>query len=102
MAKQKRKIDLSDGEMKYYLVDANFLVNRHINENNINSDSEKERVKNAKEWWKIIKKQLDKDQARIYVLDLCIAEAFKVLAKNTTTMKRFSLTLRHTVMLKDL
>jgi len=81
MARQKRKISVVGGDKKYYLVDANFLANRHINEKKVNDSGEKGRIERAKEWWKIIKKQLDNDHARVYVLDLCIAEAFKVLAK---------------------
>lgn len=81
MAKQKRKISVLNDDKKYYLVDANFLANRHISPNKVNDDGEKQRIKSAQEWWKQIKKQLDRDQARVYVLDLCIAEAFKVLAK---------------------
>jgi hypothetical protein len=81
MANQRRKISVVGGNKKYYLVDANFLANRHINERKVNDSGEKERIERAKEWWKEIKKQLKNDQARVYVLDLCIAEAFKVLAK---------------------
>ena len=81
MAKQKRKISVVNDDKKYYLIDANFLANRHINPNKVNDDGEKQRIKSAQEWWGNINKQLEQDQARVYVLDLCIAEAFKVLAK---------------------
>ncbi len=81
MARQLRKITIAEGEKKYYLVDANFLVNRHINADKVSDPKEQHQIRSAKAWWNHIKKQLDKDQARVYVLDLCIAEAFKVLAR---------------------
>lgn len=81
MTRQSRKITIEENNRKYYLVDANFLANRHINADKVSDSGEKQRIKSAKEWWKEIKKQLEKDQARVYVLDLCIAEAFKVLAR---------------------
>jgi hypothetical protein len=81
MVRQRRKISVVNDGKKYYLVDANFLANRHINPTKVNDHGEKQRIERAQEWWKQIKKQLDKDQARVYVLDLCIAETFKVLAK---------------------
>ena len=81
MAKQIRKICVKDDEKVYYLVDANFLANRHINETKVNDAKEQHQIKCAKEWWKEIKNQLKNDQARVYILDICIAEAFKVLAR---------------------
>lgn len=81
MAKQPRKISVKDGEKVYYLVDANFLANRHINETKVSAANEQHQIKCAKAWWKEIKTQLRNDQARVYILDLCIAEAFKVLAR---------------------
>lgn len=67
--------------MVYYLVDANFLANRHINEKLVGDAKEQKQILCAKAWWKKIKEQLKNNQARVYILDLCIAEAFKVLAK---------------------
>ena len=81
MNKQKRRISVVKDERNYFLVDANFLANRHINASHVSDKTEKERIKCAKEWWKEIRKQLINDQARVYVLDLCIAETFKVLAR---------------------
>lgn len=81
MAKQPRKISVKEGEKVYYLVDANFLANRHINETKVKDANEQHQIKCAKAWWIEIKKQLRNDQARVYILDLCIAEAFKVLAR---------------------
>jgi len=81
MAKQLRRINRNDCEKVYYLVDANFLANRHINETKVQDSKEQHQIVCAKAWWKEIKGQLVRDQARVYVLDLCIAEAFKVLAR---------------------
>lgn len=81
MVRQPRRISIQGGEKVYYLVDANFLANRHINETKVSDPKEQHQIKCAKAWWKEIKKQLKNDQARVYVLDLCIAEAFKVLAR---------------------
>jgi len=41
------------------------------------------------EWWQQIDKQLDNDAARVFVPDICIAEAFKVLAKKYYTERWF-------------
>lgn len=81
MARQSRKIKRDDGERVYYLVDANFLANRHINAEKVNDGREKNQIECAKAWWKEIREQLKNDRARVYILDLCIAEAFGVLAK---------------------
>lgn len=84
---RSKKIFLNPKKHKnYFLLDANFLVYASINERLLNShiafdDKESNRASCCLEWWKIIKGQLDKGKARIYVPDICIAEAFKVLAK---------------------
>lgn len=81
MSRQKRKITVTENKKNYYLIDANFLVNRHINADRVNEPREQHQIRCAKAWWNQIKKQLKNDQARVYVLDICIAEAFKVLAR---------------------
>ena len=81
MRSVRRCIPLHPDHNRYYLVDANFLANKRINPELIQDPSEKQRVERAKEYWKVIDAQLKKDEARVYILDLCIAEAFKVLAK---------------------
>jgi hypothetical protein len=98
MVRQRRKVSVVNDGKKYYLVDANFLANRHINPTKVNDHGEKQRIERAQEWWKQIKKQLDKDQARVYVLDLCIAETFKVLAKKYYNDEKYFLMLHLTVM----
>ena len=65
----------------YYLVDANFLVNNYLAASQVHSPDEKRRILRAKAYWKEIESQLKSEKARVYILDLCIAEAFRVLAK---------------------
>ncbi len=77
----RRCIPKTPKETHFYLVDANFLANKRINEKQIQDAGQKKRVTCAKAYWKHIDKQLKENIARVYVLDLCIAETFKVLAK---------------------
>lgn len=65
----------------YYVVDACFLVNKHIEARYAPNDHQKERLVACQEWWAEIDAQLKAHHARVYVPDICIAEAFKVLAK---------------------
>ncbi|MFB3924403.1 MAG: hypothetical protein ACE145_21995 [Terriglobia bacterium] len=65
----------------YYLVDANFLANRHIPMKFAPEGHERERIRSCQEWWREIEAQLAVGLGRVYVPDICIAEAFKVLAK---------------------
>lgn len=76
-----RKIPNSPKEKLYYLIDANFLVNKHLNPKNITDRGEINRINSAKRYWNIIDKQLENNQAQVYILDVCIAETFKVFAK---------------------
>jgi len=68
-------------EKNYYLVDACFLVNKYIPIRNAPTPDEKARIRSCMAWWQEIEAQLAKGKARVYVPDLCVAEAFKVLAK---------------------
>lgn len=83
-----RRIERNPREGKnYYLVDACFLANYAIpckqhpttpaNRPQLDCD----RIKACREWWKEILSQFEADKARVYVPDICVAEAFKVLAK---------------------
>ncbi len=63
-----------------YLVDANFLANRFIPTKSVTDIKEKLRVQHSQDWWKEIDAQIHSGNAFVYVPDLCIAEAFKVLA----------------------
>jgi len=79
-----RRCILTD-QKNYYIVDACFLANKYI-PTNINprtkeQENEIKRIKACKAWWKIIEDQLDKEQARVYIPDICIAEVIKTLSK---------------------
>lgn len=65
----------------YFLVDANFLVNRFIPPICAPQGIERTRVEACRAWWDEIDPQLAHRRARVYVPDVCVAEAFKVLAK---------------------
>jgi hypothetical protein len=65
----------------YYLVDANFLANKHIAPRYAPAGRERDRVEACQAWWAQVDSQLDAGEARVFAPDLCIAEAFKVLAK---------------------
>lgn len=91
---RKIKRHLPQSQKNYYIVDANFLANKYIPHTIVPSSFEKKdrdeqvrRIKTCLEWWKEIDQQLKRDRARVYIPDICIAEAFKVLAK-----KRFGKT----------
>lgn len=73
-----------DGKDKnFYIVDANFLANKYIPLKIIppTNGNDRERIKNCKEWWKIIEKQIKAKRAIVYIPDICIAEVIKVFAK---------------------
>jgi hypothetical protein len=65
----------------FYLVDACFLANRVIPPDLAPTAKGRDRIVRCREWWAEIDDQLDHDCARVYMPDICIAEAFKVLAK---------------------
>jgi hypothetical protein len=65
----------------YYLVDANFLANKYIPSKIAPDAIQKQRIEKCLEWWHEIDNQLRSGKARVYVSNLCIAEAFKVLAE---------------------
>ncbi|HEC91375.1 MAG TPA: hypothetical protein ENI51_00015 [Candidatus Atribacteria bacterium] len=65
----------------YFFVDACFLANKYIPLKVAPDVSERNRLRACHVWWKEIDRQLNLDVARVYIPDICIAEAFKVLAK---------------------
>lgn len=65
----------------YYLVDSCFLANKHIAPRFAPPGRERDRVESCRAWWREIEAQVAASVARVYVPDVCIAEAFKVLAK---------------------
>jgi len=85
-----RKIDRVPPEGRnYYLVDASFLANKHIPPDRAPAGHDRDRVLACREWWEEIDEQLEMDVARVYAPDICIAEAFKVLAKKYYAEKWF-------------
>jgi hypothetical protein len=77
-----RKIQAANPEgHNYYLVDANFLAMKYIDRKYAPDAREQARIDACKVWWDKIDAQLESGDARVYAPDLCIAEAFKVLAK---------------------
>lgn len=64
----------------YYLVDANFLARKHVPLNLVPAGPNRDRAAACQAWWREIEAQLDAECARVYTPDICIAEAFKVLA----------------------
>jgi predicted nucleic acid-binding protein len=88
---RKRKIyrRLAEG-LNYFLIDANFLANKYIPSTVAPNEAQKRQIEKCYEWWNEIDSQLDSGRARVYICDLCIAEAFKVLAKKYYVQKWFS------------
>ncbi|HEU5180430.1 MAG TPA: hypothetical protein VFW45_06545 [Candidatus Polarisedimenticolia bacterium] len=89
-----RKIDRvpGNGRRNYYLVDACFLVNNYIPIAIAPSVGDQKRLTACREWWDEIHAQLNANKARVYVPDVCIAEAYKVLAKKYYTERWFKST----------
>jgi predicted nucleic acid-binding protein len=86
-----RKITSSPADGRnYYLVDANFLVNKHIPPTFAPAGRHQDRIVACQAWWKRIDAQLKAGIARVYVPDVCIAEAFKVLANKYYQEKWFT------------
>lgn len=77
-----RKINRKpSGEKNWFVVDACFLANRFIPVSRAPSGKERSRIERCEEWWNEIEEQIARKHARVYIPDMCIAEAFKVLAK---------------------
>jgi hypothetical protein len=86
----RTKTILRSSSSKYfYLVDANFLANKFIPYARVTNKLELQRVRESQEWWVEIDRQLNTGRATVYVLDVCIAECFKVLAKKYYRDKYF-------------
>jgi predicted nucleic acid-binding protein len=85
-----RKIERSPIDHRnYFLVDASFFANKHIPAQCAPPGLDRDRIVACHHWWKEIDEQADAGLARVYVPDLCIAEAFKVLAKKYYAEKWF-------------
>src|SRR5262244_2065548 len=89
MPKARRITRKPEGK-NYYLVDANFLANRVIPVAIVTDSRERDRVQRSQNWWREIDRQLTTGHALVYVPDVCIAEAFKVLAKKYYVDKYFA------------
>lgn len=76
-----RKIRRKPEGNNFFLVDACFLANRFIPENQVPNVLEQNRVRRCVDWWAEIDRQMKDGVAVVYIPDVCIAEAFKVLAK---------------------
>lgn len=65
----------------YYLIDASFIAEKYLPIATAPNEESKARIRECKKWWKEIDRQVDLKKARVYIPDICIAEAYKVLAK---------------------
>ena len=71
----------SKARRNFFVVDASFLAEKYIPVGAHPIPEGRERGRECKKWWKEIDRQIKLELARVYVPDVCIAEAFKVLAK---------------------
>ena len=67
-------------EKNFFVVDACFLANKYLPIGTAPTE-EANLIRQSHRWWKEIDRQIEEGRARVYIPDLCIAEAFKVLAK---------------------
>ncbi|MFB3909356.1 MAG: hypothetical protein ACE15D_13235 [Candidatus Eisenbacteria bacterium] len=67
--------------MNHFVVDANFLANKFVPGSSAPDAHQKIRIERCCEWWEEIDAQVGHKRARVYAPDICVAEAFKVLAK---------------------
>ena len=77
---RKIRRTLAEGR-NYYVIDANFLVNKYILPTRAPNRYQRRRIEKCLDWWTEIDQQVNSDKGRVYIPDLCIAEAFKVLAQ---------------------
>lgn len=77
----KRVIPIKPKARIWYLIDSNFLVNRYLDPTIIEDEKEKKLVRDAHNYWKVIDQQQKASLAIVFILDICIAETFKTLAK---------------------
>lgn len=84
-----RRIPVDPKERQFFVVDANFLVNKFIPYSRVAKVYEQRRVMRSQDWWAFIDRQLNNRKATVYIPDICIAEAFKVLAKKYYEDKYF-------------
>lgn len=90
-----RKISRNPTGKNYYLLDANFLANKFIPPAQVTDVKERERIQRSLDWWAEVDAQIHAGKAMVYVPDLCIAEAYKVLAKKYYEDRYFPTPLDH-------
>lgn len=90
-----RKIPKNPEGTNFYLIDASFLANRFIPEKHAPTQNERTRIRRCVAWWDEVDKQVRAGKAMVYVPDVCIAEAFKVLAKKYYQQHWFKTPLQH-------
>lgn len=81
MRKANRCIPKKPPNQVFYLVDANVLIYKFIDATKINDQHEQKRAHTAQSYWNHIDAQRKAGLAKVFVLDVCIAEAFKTLSK---------------------
>lgn len=86
---RKIRRKLAEGR-NYFLIDTCFLANKYIPPVVAPVGLERRRIEKCLDWWMEIDEQLNADKARLYIPDLCIAEAFKVLAQKYYIDKWFT------------
>lgn len=69
------------GQRNLFLVDASFLAEKYLPVGGARTATDAARTRTCREWWKEIDRQIKQQRARVYIPDVCIAEASKVLAK---------------------
>lgn len=84
-----RTVARNPTDKNFYLLDANFLVNRFIPPDCVLKPREKVRVEASQRWWDEIDRQVKAGKAFLYVPYVCVAEAFRVLAKKYYLEKYF-------------
>lgn len=65
----------------YFLADASFLAEKYLPIGGAPTPADAQRTRECHTWWREIDRQVASERARVYIPDVCIAEAFKVLAK---------------------
>jgi len=76
-----RTIPIKPALRNSYVIDANFLAARYIPPVKVTDPKEQQRITRAQDYWVHMDAQLLAGKAIVYVPDVCIAEAFKTLAR---------------------
>lgn len=87
---RKIKKNPSKERRNFFVVDACFLADKYLPIGTATDPDGRDILRESHRWWKEIDRQIKQQRARVYVPDLCIAEAFKVLAKKMFSEKAFN------------